>query len=548
MTLALKGGKRLTQRNDLESEVYVGRFNAFGNSFERIEILGTQGFLGMVSFGSTINPDALLKQLKTLGYSLKIGDTMAGQISGKSYEARIKTPDEAIAIFVTAGQFDFGLVSKGASGTNAGSGTSLVCAVTSLGDDEARPTEKEIASVLEKQEKMPKEWVDKVIETKSQSKLGYIARYAYLDDEQVALLLQSKVAREHIVQSILANKTVKLSAAQLETLVLSKDEPVLQSLLLTRFNELTPSQITTLKSSPFPLVRRTAVLRSGDGQALSLMAQIIQTEPDSAISSALRVLPALTSGLVELLINHRSVEVRRNFTMNHFFTPTAAQIEKILNDPDHQVQVGLLRRKDMIFSDAQIARKINDPDEHIAFWYRSLAGIRTPDQIEKGLTSDNVVTRRGWAFEDKFTPAQAQINRGLKDPDSIVRSAFIQRKDVVLSPDQFDGCTIDIDFSVRDRCIRRADYALTQWRFERILLDKNPNIPATLLRKSTAGAAYLKPFIDMAIQNSEEAVLLKLAENRDILLSDSHIRKGLESPSRAVRMAFCKRTGGTVCN
>lgn len=235
--------------------------------------------------------------------------------------------------------------------------------------------------------------------------------------------------------------------------------------------------------------------------------------------------------------------MRRDLTIGSAFNYNAAQKERILQDPDHSVQIGLLRRKDVQFTDAQVARGINHPDEDLAFSYQQVKGyVPTAEQIEIGLTSSNAPTRAGWALNESITITSSQAQRGLADTAGYIVAIFLERADIVLTETNRDACTVHPEVTVRFACVRRANYTLTQKRFEQIASDSNSNVLRFFLERKNVPTVDLNPYFEKSLRSALESTLLAMAANNALPLTKEQLKRvplALTSPQ--VKQAFARR-------
>jgi hypothetical protein len=519
--------------------VLRGRFDLFGQTFSEVTITAWGKASSTSSWSETASFDALARAIGQRGHDLKPGQ-LPWELNAKPklLSATMRTADVTTSLYLMQGRFEGQQSIRWMPG-----GVTILCLKHETPAEEAQamlgvPPARVIAEVVKTGEQKPKEWVDAIVEKSDQDGLFEIAGYNHLDAGQRGRLLQRGDPEVH--RRLVSNTAITLSAAEIDAVIDKRQAVASVALLQDRYSSLNATQLARLRQDK--LTRRYAILRSGDAQAVSLIAQTIKSGDEAAAQEALAFLPGLSNDVVDLILAHGTQAMRRNLTFNSDFKYTPGQIERILADPATEVQIGLLRRPDVSLSDVQIARGIDHPNEDLAFWYRRREGYTpTAQQIESGLTSGNAVTRRSWALNSNIpiTPEQAQ--RGLRDPDSGVRVAFLARSDAQLTEAQFDECTIEEDVGMRFTCVRRADYPLTQKRFEQIVGDANKNVLRFFLERKDAPPVDLTPFVDQALQAAGDAILIEMANNIDVPFTDDQLKRGAASSSTQVKKAFCKR-------
>jgi hypothetical protein len=340
---------------------------------------------------------------------------------------------------------------------------------------------------------------------------------------------------------LLENKNAALSVQQIDQIIRAGEKGELLVLISTRYDTLNAQQREQLATQPVAAPYMT--VRAGDREAVRLLTKLIKDGDDGQFSEMLSFFPALNNEMVYLILRSGTPKMRSNLTMSSAFNYNAEQKELILQDPDRSVQIGLLRRKDVQFTDAQMVRGINHRDRNLAFWYRQVQGYAaTVEQIETGLTASDAPTRAGWALDKRISITRSQAQRGLADPLAYIVVAFLQRADVALTEANLDACTAHPDVSVRFACVQRADYSLTQKRFEQIATDRNSNVLRFFLERKNVPPVDVSPFVDDALRTASEDVLLAMAANEALPLTTEQIMLALAaSASPRVKQAFARR-------
>jgi len=380
--------------------------------------------------------------------------------------------------------------------------------------------------------------VNRIMADRSRPVRLSITRYVYLSDRQIHELLKS--GDRGAVWGLLQNPAFDLNDEHvtdiLQLHVPELDRKIAQSATLSR------EQIQQLAAAADPETRLWIAYRYKVGSLTDSFAPLISSGNKHGVFQILSSLKPIPGQIVDMVLGHPDAELRTRLTMDGNFTPTPAQVERILRDPVPDVRIGLLRRRDVSISPQLLNEGINDHNENLAFWYRNHRDfLPTAEQTEEALSSPDIMKRRSYALMDKIKVSPAQIERGLKDPDDVVRGAFTGRKDITLTPAQLDRCTTDAAFSVRENCVERADYHMTQSRFEHILFDKNPNILFVFTGKYKEKTIDLKEFIARTLTDGSPEVQIALARNRGIKLDNAQMQAGLQSPNAKVQAAFEER-------
>jgi hypothetical protein len=517
---------------------YKGPLRAFGVTFDEV-FFGAWGGVFVHGAGRRADMPKLLQVLRARGIDLQQGSSqleLAPKVAGV-YAYKHSDNDNVVEMIVAPVRTTPDL-------KPAGEGWTYLCVTRPLNTDEVASkglsTVREVYQVVEAQEVRPAQWVDAVIASKSPQRLKTISRYAHLNEAQIEALLAADV--EAVVYGIVSAGRVSFSAKQIDRL-LSKgwSEP----LLLHRLSQLSPAQRKKAWDKADEQTRRTVTLLEGGSRADDLLMKIIGRGTSQEILNALKNHKPNTDH-VDRLLRHPSNEVRNGFVRNVDFKLRPAQIERILQDSDPYVRIGILRHEQAVLTTAQLHAlfdagiRHHDPD--VAFSYLTNPRFApTAEQVEWALTQPNPRRRGAWVLSDSFTMTPAQFERGLADPDESVRVRYWGRKEITLSDEQLDRCTHDREFTVRDNCVQRPEFKLTQKRFERIVQDNNPNVPARMMERAKSNVTDLQPFIDEAFRNGDPKVLVALVSVRDLPLQERHAQLGYQSDSLPVRHAFCRR-------
>jgi hypothetical protein len=249
---------------------------------------------------------------------------------------------------------------------------------------------------------------------------------------------------------------------------------------------------------------------------------------------------------IDIVVTRGSPAIKTWMTMENPLNYTSAQIDALLRDPVAAVQIGVLRRQEVQITRAQYDQGVNHSNENLAFWYRMRDEfVPSAEQIEKGLSSPDETTRRGWVLGKHYHLTDSQVARVWQD--DALRGSLMSRTDFVLSREQTDACTVDPSPSIRMACVQRADYELTHQRFEHMLLDSNPNVLGDFLWRKEP-RVNLAPFVEHAMQNGNNLALMAIARNNKVPVSEADVQRAQSHANAAVRLAFCKRQPQVCAN
>ena len=513
--------------------VYKKSFRALGTLFDSLSVAGAEGGAYLSLQGAQASLESILKHFaaQNLPFALAIGADAPTQ-SGMRRWMRTKVgPDNTLVLMVQEGVGEF-------EDDKRTPGASAYCVVgeTSAKDAQALGLEPiyEVQRVIDNNVAKPPAWGNAIIASASKRRMRILASYTQLTPDQVSGLL---AARDGAVTRVLIESfNTKLSATELDTLI--SNPAYASAVALTRLGQLSAEQRRKIMTLISPATRDILTLREPSAAADALLIRIIDQNDTQAVLNAFRQHTQPNNEHINRILASPSAELRREFTLSIKFSPTRAQIERIMNDPDPGVRIGLLRRKDVAIPDALISKGVNHLDKSLQFWYLANGSYKpTPSEIEIGLTNLDVPRRRGWLLRDKITLTQAQINRAFDDKQT--RWAVVRRADLKLSDEQVDRCITSDDYQVRSTCVERADFELTQARFTTLMSDSNPNIPLSLIRESKKRGLDLVPFVSTAFKQGYPAVLIGMAK-ADLPFTDAQLMAGSKFADPNVQSVFCR--------
>lgn len=141
----------------------------------------------------------------------------------------------------------------------------------------------------------------------------------------------------------------------------------------------------------------------------------------------------------------------------------------------------------------------------------------TKEEIEAGLLSLDLETRKSFAENSSLRLTKSQINRGLNDSSPIIRYIF--------------AC----------RCIRKANdkKPFTHSQIENGLKDRNSSVRSVFMRHNNI---LISPQnIEDFLKDSSVEVKVSLAKNRGINFTEKQKMEGIKSNIKRIRGAFAER-------
>lgn len=145
----------------------------------------------------------------------------------------------------------------------------------------------------------------------------------------------------------------------------------------------------------------------------------------------------------------------------------------------------------------------------------------TEEEIEAGLLSPDLETRKSFAECKGIKLSDSQMERGLIDKNPLIRYIFAKK-------------LYDHDYS-----LRRYKYNITEVQIKRGMNDKNASVRA-LFVKYQSGFISREEIENILSDNSTE-VVTALASNYLVTFKAEHVELALKSPIKKIRDAFSKR-------
>lgn len=344
---------------------YKDNFRALGTQFDLLSVAGMDGAGYLSMQGAQASREAMLKYFagQNRPLSLTTGAIAPSQNSALRWMRNEVSPDYTLTLFVQdgAGEFEVSERSLGASAYCMHGETSAEDALK-LGLEPIS----EVGRVVDANVDKPPTWGNAIIASGSMRRMRMLARYKQLTPDQASGLLRRKDSE--VTRILIENFNIRLSSSELDSLI--ADPVWVSSVALTRFDMLNAIQRRKVMGSISPAVRDTLALRVPGAASDALLMRLIDEGNPQTVLNALRQHNQPNSEHIDRVLASPSVELRREFTLSDKFMPTAAQIERIMADPDPGVRIGLLRRKDVKIPDQLILKGIDHPDKICGFGTR----------------------------------------------------------------------------------------------------------------------------------------------------------------------------------
>ncbi|MGV3727810.1 TadE/TadG family type IV pilus assembly protein [Hydrogenophaga sp.] len=447
-----------------------------------------------------------------------------------------QSPDGASRIVLAAGYYP---LLHGAANPKA-AGLTLMCTPK---EPDALELEKSIGiwptrriqDVVSAKGTLPSDMVEKILVSDYPGPLQALASYHGLTSTQVDRLLARAIPQ--VDQYLAESPAVELNPTQIDTLISRNRYAVGNSLIMRRLSQLSPAQREALSQSP--QLADLLVIRQGGEPARAHLEKQLRSRSDDEMQGIFG-LYELTSAMVDTVLAFGSDALRSRMAMQSHFVYTPAQIERMLTDKNRDVQIGVLRRRDLPLTREQYDRGLAHPDKGVVFWYSQREGFNpTATQVEAALTDPEPATRRGMVLRKDVDLTPEQVKRALQDP--ALRAMVIARADVRLSETELDSCTVDRDVNTRFACVRRSDYTLSDLRWNSIARDSNGNVLRFLLQSKKATPLDWPRWLEKSLREDPPEVQQKLLRERLLPFTPDLLRLAAKSIHPTVRRSACER-------
>jgi hypothetical protein len=502
------------------------------------------------AYSADSTPEAMAERLVALGYTVRPellpmpkepgrsggGGGLRDQLQVQALVATRQTPDSASRIVLVAGYYP---LLHGVAKPKA-PGLTLMCTPQEPNAQELQaatgiwPTRR-IAQAVSAKSTLPPDMVEKILGADYAGPLKLLANYHALTPAQIDRLLARDMWLLDL--NLIGNTAVALSPGQVDALLARNNSSVLRALIVHRLQQLSTAHRETLRQ--MPALADLLVARQGGEPARALLEQQLRTKTDGEVL-ALFSLYELNAELVDTMLAFGSDTLRGQLAMQSRFAYTPTQIERMLTDNNRDVQIGVLRRRDLPVTREQYDRGLKHSDKGVVFWYAQREGFApSAAQIETALSSPEPSIRRGMVLRKEVSLTPDQVKRALQDP--AVRAMVIGRADVKLSEAELDSCILDSDVGTRFACVRRPDFTLTPLRWSSIARDTNGNVLRFLLERKTGAPVNWSQWIEKTLREDPPQVQQKLLREPLLPFTPELLRLAAKSTHPAVRRSACER-------
>ncbi len=531
---------RMTGQNGQTGRLDV-TFNVKGIRFTRFESYAGVG--GLVQNGYA--PKATLVQLETLmrhyGWTFVPADGKQFQVPGSVLQALRMDMQNTTRVLILPGIYS---LTAGETNPEA-AGATVSCSLTSTSEadwqnKDGLPTSDQMLRLDQEGKPYPKGWIEPVIAKGSPSAKAAIVSRAELTDSQVHRLWQD----EDLRYALISAKFSQLKMEHLEDLLVKGDSYKIEHLIARWSSQLPSAYVTKLQMNP--KYARMLATASRNPEVLDDLKKALKSSDEIKIRQFMTLYKLYDDAVVDAIFTYGSEYWKREAADRRESKFTPAQIERALTDSNAEVQIWMLRRKDVEITRAQYDRGINHKDPRIAFWYQGRSAyIPASAQVDVGLTSPDESIRWSWANRKDIVLTPTQIEKLVNDPVLRVKYSVWNRPEY--SPDEaaIDKCFAEMQGYAMRLCFSRDDFdAKPRW-FELIVRNWNRNVIRAWREHPTFSQTIHESMLNDLALRADASLLQGLMDANDLIFNERQATSFPVNITPSVKQTYCKRIKAT---
>lgn len=515
------------------------RFTVKGVVFTQTDGYAGVGGVFQLAYAPSATPAQLAELMGGYGWTFVSAQAKEFNVPGLALQAMRMDMKNTTKVLILPGGFS--IVPNQSDSPLPGS--TLACTFTSTSAADWRnkdglPTYDQMLVADQKNEAYPREWIEPIVAKGIPEARAAIISRSELTDDQVDRLWQDPRLRLNLISA----KFDQLKPGHLEELIVKRDSVSLERLIAQWLPQLPDAYVARLKTMP-PYDRMIAIAL-GKSDALDDLRRALKAQNDAEVRRFMALHKNYDDAVMEAIFTHGTDRWKQEAIDRRQSEFTPAQIERALTDPSVDVQIWLLRRKDVRISRAQYDRGINHPDEKVAFWYRLAAHVPSSEQVDAGLASPDEPTRWSWATRQDIVLTAKQIEKVRQDPESRrVRYSIWPRPEWTPTEADLDKCFAEMDGYAMGTCISRNDFDIRPQWFEAILRNPNRNVFRAWLKHPRFSQATYEQMLHELALRADDQLLQGLMNDNQLLFSDEHTQIFPVGVTLGVKRAYCRRIG-----
>jgi cytidylate kinase len=529
------------QREKKYGNGQTGRFDVNFKSndvqFNRLDSYSGPGGAFQIMYASAATPQQLENLMRSKGWQFSRVDGKAFQSSQPIAQALKMDMQNTLRVVVLPGLHSF----TPNESNLKGKGASVICHFSSTKESDwnnqsGLPTSDQMLRLDQDNKPYPSAWIEPIIAKGNTSAKLAIASKTVLTDNQVHRLWQVK----EIQQQLITSKFDQLTSEHLLSLVRDNQDYLVEYSIAQKLARLPEAYTAKLKT--IPKYARMLATANRQPEAVDDLVQALKNKDEANIYRFVALYGVYDDLVVDAIFTHGTDRWKQEAADRRVQKFTPAQIERALTDPSEEVQIWMLRRKDVEITRAQYDRGLQSKQRNVAFWYQQIS-IHAPtgSQIDEGLDSPNEPTRWSWANRKDIVLTPSQLAKLLKDPVPRVRYSIWSRSEWVPTEADIDRCFAELTGYAMRTCFSKTEFEIKPKWFSLIVRNWNRNvIRAWYEHPKFSAAVHAQLLNDLALQ-ADDSLLNNLMNANDLMFNEQQVLSFPSSVTPNTKRQYCSR-------
>jgi hypothetical protein len=519
----------------------TGRFDVNFKSkdvqFNRLDSYAGPGGAVQIMYASTATPQQLENLMRSKGWQFSRVDGKEFQAQGSIAQALKMDMQNTTRVVILPGLQS--LTPKESS--LKGEGASVICHFGSTKESDwnnqsGLPTSDQMLRLDQDKKPYPIAWIEPIIAKGNTSAKLAIAHKAKLTDNQVHRLWQDKEIQHQLISS----KFNQLTLEHLLGLVRDKQDYLIEYSIAQQLARLPEAYAAKLKT--IPKYARMLATANRQPEVVDDLIQALKNKDEAKIYRFVALYGVYDDLVVDVIFTYGADRWKQEAADRRVQKFTPAQIERALTDPSRDVQIWMLRRKDVELTRAQYDRGIQSKQRDVAFWYQqNKTYVPTSAQVDEGLDSPDEPTRWSWANRKDIVLTPLQLVKLLKDPVPRVRYSIWNRPEWAPNEAGIDLCFAELTGYDMRICFSKAEFEMKLKWFNLIVRNSNRNVIRSWYEHPRFSTAVQEQLLnDLALQ-ADDNLLIILMDANDLLFNDRHVLSFPSSVTSNAKQRYCGR-------
>jgi hypothetical protein len=512
-------------------------FRANDVQFNRLDSYAGPGGALQIMYASTATPQQLENLMRSKGWQFSRIDGKEFQAQGPIAQALKMDMQNTLRVVILPGLHSF----TPNESNLKGKGASVICQFGSTKESDwnnqsGLPTADQMLRLDQEKKPYPIAWIEPIIANGNTSAKLAIAHKAVLTDNQVHRLWQDK----EIQHQLIGSKFNQLELEHLLGLVRDKQDYLIEYSIAQQRARLPQAYAAQLKT--IPKYARMLATANRQPEVVDDLIQALKNKDEAKIYRFVALYGVYDDLVVDAIFTHGADRWKQEAADRRVQKFTAAQIERALTDPSRDVQIWMLRRKDVELTRAQFDRGLQSKQRDVAFWYQQVkVHVPSAGQIDEGLDSPDEPTRWSWANRKDIVLTPSQLDKLLKDPVPRVRYSIWSRPEWVPSEADLDRCFAELSGYAMRTCFSKTEFEIKLKWFSLIVGNWNRNvIRAWYEHPKFSAAVHAQLLNDLALQ-ADDRLLVILMDANDLMFNEQHVLSFPSNVTASVKRQYCNR-------